>query len=188
MKKRLKTKAVSPVQHVKAMMAARRRSLTTISELRKLLTEKSARQVALETTGDLGEPAVISEIGKLHVLVDLLPRRIAFLEGEDARAEQQLVEATNKFIREHLGPRVRQLAGRTRAMVENELSSHIQDAAALIRAVAQSERVRKVVALDWSVTLQPERGAMAHAEGALKAWAEVDEFERALSLQCQGVS
>jgi hypothetical protein len=66
-------------------------------------------------------------------------------------------------------------------MVENELSSHIRDRAALIIAVAQSERVRIIERLAWAATIQPERGAIAHAEGALKAWAAVDEFEKTLA-------
>jgi hypothetical protein len=96
-------------------------------------------------------------------------------------AEEDLVWATNEFIQEHLGPRVRNLAARTRVTVESELSGHIRDRTALIVAVSQSERVRSIERLALAVTWQPERGAIAQAEGALKAWAAVDEFEKALA-------
>lgn len=183
MKKKLrKANAVklSPVQRLKSMMAARRKSATEISELRRMLADKSARLMELETSGNLNEATVINEIGRLQVLVKLLPRRIAFKEGEDVKAGRNLVEATNEFIREHLGPRVRQLGVRTRVIVEKELSSHFRDAAELIRAVAGSERVRSIALLDWPASVQPEHGAMLHAEGALEAWAAADEFEKAL--------
>jgi hypothetical protein len=66
---------------------------------------------------------------------------------------------------------VRRLAARTREIVEHELSSHFQDAAARIVAVSQSERVRSIEGLAWAASVNPERGAIAHAEGAIKAWA-----------------
>jgi len=97
----------SPAQGLKAVMAARRKSQAEISELREMLVEKSARQVELETTGNLGEVAVVNEIGGLQVLVKLLPRRIAFKEKEEAKAEETLVAATNEFIREHWAARSR---------------------------------------------------------------------------------
>jgi hypothetical protein len=86
-------------------------------------------------------------------------------------AERSLIQATNQFIQEHLGPQVRRLAARTREMVEHELSSHFQDAAARIIAVSQSERVRSIERLAWAASLDPEHGAIAHAEGAIRAWA-----------------
>jgi hypothetical protein len=115
MKKKLtkvKVAKTSPVQRLKSVMAARRKSSDEISELRGMLADKSARRVALETTGDLNDTAVMNEIGKLQVLVELLPRRIAFKEEEDVKAENNLVEATNEFIQKHLSPRVRELAAR----------------------------------------------------------------------------
>jgi len=39
--------------------------------------------------------------------------------------------------------------------VENELSSHVRERSALIVAVAQSERVRSIERLDYSVTNGP---------------------------------
>ncbi len=183
MKKKLRKVTVvksSPVQQLKAAMAARRRREAEIAALREMLAEKSARQVELETSGDLGEAAVVNEIGKLQVLVGLLPRRIASKEQQDVKAEESLVAATNEFIREHLGPRVRNLEARTRVVVEKELAPHLPEPSALMRAVAGSERVRSIALLDWSVTIKPERGAMAHAEGALKAWEGADEVEKKL--------
>jgi len=174
---------ITPVQLLKAAIATRHRSQVEISGLRGTLGDKSARQVLLETTGDINNAAVISEIGKLQVFAEMLPRRIAFKEKEYVNVEENLVQATNDFIREHLDPRVRNLAMRTRMMVEKELSHQFRDPAILIRAVAQSDRVRSIARLDWPVSLQPERGAMAHAEGALKAWAAVDEFETTLPLK-----
>ncbi|HEY2081428.1 MAG TPA: hypothetical protein VGI88_01490 [Verrucomicrobiae bacterium] len=41
--------------------------------------------------------------------------------------------------------------------------------AALTIAVLQSERVQNLKRLSWSATLQPPRGALAHAEAVLKA-------------------
>jgi len=183
MKKKIKKvngAKTSPVQGVKAAMAARQRSKAEIAELRKMLVEKSGRQVVLETTGDLSNAAVVNEIGKLQVLVGLLPRRIAFKEGEDVKAEGSLVAAANEFIREHLAPRVRRLEERTRVIVEKELSPHIRDKGALMRAVAGSERVRELGRLSCASSVQPQWGAMAHAEGALKAWAGADEVEKKL--------
>lgn len=165
---------------LKAAIAQRRKSQAEVGELRTMLAEKAEGRRDLETGGDLNDAKVISEIGKLQVLVELLPRRIAFKEEEDAKAEKDLVEATNEFIREHLGPRVRQLATRTRVIVENEMSSHVRGASALMVAVAKSERVRTIERMDCAVSLEPERGAIFHAEGALKAWTEVDEFEKRL--------
>jgi hypothetical protein len=136
-----------------------------------LLTDKSARQMALETAGDLHDAAVLAEIGRLQIFTGLLPRRIAVKQEEDVKAEKSLIQATNQFIHEHLGPRVRRLAARTRELVEAELSSHFQDAAARIVAVSQSERVRSIEGLAWAASLNPERGAIAHAEGAIRAWA-----------------
>jgi len=65
-------------------------------------------------------------------------------------------------------------------MVEKQLSSHIHEPSALIRAVLQSERMQSTKRLDWSVSLEPERGAIFHAEGALKAWEAANEFEKRL--------
>jgi hypothetical protein len=181
MKNKLKKdKVASPAQQLESVMAARHRSQVEISELRAMLAEKSARQAALETAGDLGESAVLSEIGKLQVLVELLPRRIAFREAEDVKAEEALVQATNTFIQEHLGPRARQLETRTREIVEKELSRDISEPSALMRAVARSERVQSVERLALAVSLRPPGGAVMHAERTLKAWGALGEFESAL--------
>jgi hypothetical protein len=165
------TKKSSPVEILESALAARRRSQTELSGVGKLLADKSARQLALETTGDLRDAAVLAEIGRLQIFTGLLPRRIAARQEEDAKAEKSLIQATNQFIQEHLGPQVRRLAARTREIVENELSLHFQDAAARIIAVSQSERVRSIERLAWAASLDPERGAIAHAEGAIRAWA-----------------
>jgi hypothetical protein len=167
------SKKSSPVEVLESAVAARRRSQTELSDVGKLLADKSARQLALETTGDLHDAAVLAEIGRLQIFTGLLPRRIAVKQEEDVKAERSLIQATNQFIQEHLGPRVRRLAARTREMVEDELSSHFQDAAARIIAVSQSERVRSIERLAWAASVDPERGAIAHAEGAIKAWAEL---------------
>jgi hypothetical protein len=161
-------------------LASRRRSQTELRNLRQLLADKSARQLALETTGDLTDQAVIAELGHLQIVTSLLPRRIAAREETDAKAEEALTHAANEFIHEHLGPRVRQLAARTRTIVESELAPHFQDPAALIVAVAQSERVHSIERLSWSPSTHPARGAIEHAEGTLKAWAAIDEFEKTL--------
>jgi hypothetical protein len=167
----------SPLEFLESAIATRRKSKIELSDLGKLLADKSAHQAALETTGDLHNPAILAEIGRLQMLTALLPRRIAAKEEDDVKAEKTLTDATNQFIREHLGPRVRRLAARTRATVEAELSPHFPDAAALIVAVAGSERVRSIAGFDWSASVAPVRGAIPHAEGALKAWAAADKFE-----------
>jgi hypothetical protein len=174
----------SPAEFLESAIAARRKSQTELSDLRKLLADKSAQQAALETTGDLHNPAVLAEIGRLQIFTELLPRRIAAKENDDLKSEASLTQATNQFIREHLGPRVRRLAARTRAAVEAQLSPHFPDAAALIVAVAGSERVRSVAGLDWSASINPVHGAIAHAEGALKSWRDADKFENQLESNC----
>ena len=121
----------------------------------------------------LAEIGSLATFHRLAAAVELLPR-----EEEDVKAESGLTQATNQFIREHLGPRVRQLAARTRAIVQAELSSHFRDAADLIVAVSQSERVRTIESLAWPVSLNPVRGATEHAQGALQAWAAVDKLEK----------
>jgi hypothetical protein len=171
----------SPAEFLESAIAARRKSQTELSDFGKLLADKSAHQAALETTGNLHNAAVLAEIGHLQIFTALLPRRIAAKEGDDAKAEKTLIDATNQFIREHLGPRVRRLAARTRATVETELSPHFPDAAALIVAVAGSERVRSVAGFDWSASVAPVHGAIPHAEGALKSWAAADKFEKTLT-------
>jgi hypothetical protein len=181
MKKKLrKVMKVSPVQHVKSMMVKWRKSGAEVAELRGMLEEKTARRAELETTGNLNDSAVTNELCKLLVVVELLPRRIAFKEDESARVEENLVAVTNDFIREHLGPRVRELAARTRVIVEKELSPHILDRSALMRAVVGSERVRDIERLSWSASVKPDCGTMAHAEGALKSWVAAGEFEKTL--------
>jgi tRNA(Ile2) C34 agmatinyltransferase TiaS len=122
-------------------------------------------------------------LSRLQVFAELLPRRIAVKEVDDVKAEETLTQATNQFIHEHLGPRVRRLAARTRVIVESELASHYRERAALIVAVAQSQRVQSIERLAWTATVRPERGAIAHAEGALKSWAAVDEFEKTLTVE-----
>jgi hypothetical protein len=171
----------SPLDPLESAINARRKSQTELSDLSKLLADKSARQNALEATGDLHDSAVIAEIGRLQIFTALLPRRIAAKEADEAKAEENLTTATNEFIHKHLGPRVRKLAAQTREKVETELSPHFQDRAALLRAIAQSQQVRSIDALAWTVTSQPARGAIAHAEGALKSWAAADDFEKTLS-------
>jgi len=163
---------------VQLAIHARRKSQTELSDLGKLLADKSARQTALEATGDLHDSAVIAEIGRLQIFTRVLPHRIAAKEAADAKAEESLTNATNEFIHQHLGPRVRKLAAQTREKVEAELTPHFQDRAALTRAIAESQRVRSIEALAWTSTSQPARGAIAHAEGALKSWAAADEFEK----------
>jgi hypothetical protein len=166
-----------PVQVLESAVATRCKSQAELSGLGKRLADKSARLATLEKTGDLNDPAVLTELVHLQISIGLLPRRIAVKEECDANAERALNQATNHFIREHLGPRVRRLADRTRAIVERELSLHFRDAAALIVAVCQSERLRYIESLSWTVTEQPQRGALAHAQGALHSWAAVDKFE-----------
>jgi hypothetical protein len=178
----------SPIRPLESVIAARRKSQAELFELGKLLANKAARRVALETTGDLNDPAVITEIGHLQVFAELLPRRIAVKEEDDVKAEESLTQAANQFIQEHLGPRVRRLAARTRVIVESELSSHYREPSALIIAVSQSQRVQDIERLAWTATLHPERGAVAHAEGALTAWAAVDEFEKTLSSESASVT
>ncbi len=164
------TKLKEPVELLKSAIAARRKSQTELSGLGKLLADKSARQAALETTGDLHDAAVLTEIARLQIFTALLPRRIAAKEEADLKAEQSLTDATNQFIREHLGPRVQRLAAQTRAIVEAELSSHYRDPAARIAAVCKSERLWTVESLAWSVSVAPPRGAVAHAEGAFQSF------------------
>jgi hypothetical protein len=171
----------SPVQELESAIAARRKSQSELTDHRKLLADKSARQLALEKTGDLDNLAVITEIASLQVFTCLLPRRIAVKEEADAQAEQTLTEAVNQFIHQHLGPRVRRLAARTRANVERELASHLRDPAALILGVSQSDRVRRIESLALPATLHPPRGAIAHAETALKAWSSADEIEKTMA-------
>jgi len=142
---------------VQLAIAARRKSQTELSDLGKLLTDKSARQTALEATGDLHDSTVITEIGRLQIFTALLPRRIAAKEAADAKAEESLIKATNEFIQQHLGPRIRKLAAQTREQVEAELSPHFQDRAALTRAIAESQRVRSIEALAWTSTSHPAR-------------------------------
>lgn len=43
--------------------------------------------------------------------------------------------------------------------------------------------MRTIESLALPATLHPPRGAMAHAEAVLKAWAATDEFEYTLSLE-----
>lgn len=174
------TKKPSPIELLQSAIAIRRKSQTELSDLNKWLADKTARQTALEKTGNLHDRAVIAEIGTLQIFTGLLPRRIAAKEADDAQAEESLTNATNDFIHQHLGPRVRKLAAQTREQVETELSPHFQDRAALLRAIAQSQQVRTIDASAWTATSQPKDGAIAHAEGALKAWAAADEFEKTL--------
>jgi hypothetical protein len=150
-------------------MAARRRMMAELTGLRRRLAENSVRLAELERSGDINDAAVLGEIGRLQVLAGLLPGRIAAREVEDENSEEDLTAAVNQFIREHLNPRVRRLIERTRAVVEGELAPHFRDRAAL--------RVRKVESLAWSVTAHPVRGAMEHAEGALKSWAMTEQAE-----------
>jgi hypothetical protein len=170
----------SPVRVLEEAVVGRRRAERELSELGKLLREKSARLAELEMTGNLDDARVVAEIGRLQVVTGLLPRRIASKEEANAKVEEGLTKATNEFIQQHLGPRVRKLAARTREIVEKELSAHFADKAALFVAVERSERVRKIESLSWSASVQPDRGAMAHAEGALKSWTATDEFEKTI--------
>jgi hypothetical protein len=158
-------------------IAIRRKSQTDLSDLNNLLADKSTRQNALEKTGNLHDKTVIAEIGTLQIFTRILPQRIAAKEADDATVEQTLIKATNDFIHQHLGPRIRKLAAQTREQAETELSPHFQDRAALLRAIAQSQQVRTIDVLAWTATSQPAHGAIAHAEGALKAWAAADEFQ-----------
>jgi len=130
----------SPVQHLESIIAIRRKSQAEMTELERLLADKSARRLALETSGDLNDAAVITEIGHLRVFVEVLPKRIAIKEKEDGKAEETLTEATNEFIREHLGPRVQRLAARTRTVVENELSPHFAEPSALMALIEWGEK------------------------------------------------
>ena len=165
----------SPVQFLESAIAARRKSQTELSDLRKLLADKSARLANLGITGDLNDAAVLTELVQLQISTGLLPRRIAVKEECDANAEQALTQATNQFIREHLGPRVRRLTAQTREIVKRELSAHFRDLAALEVAVTQSERVRTIECSSWTVTDKPDGGALAHAAGALNSWSAVDK-------------
>ncbi len=174
----------SPVKFLESAIAARHKSQTELANLTQLLAEKSARQTALETTGDLHNATVLAEIARLQIFTALLPRRIAAQEQDDVKAEQSLTATTNQFIREQLGPRVRQLAARTRAIVEAELSSHFRDPAALIVAVARSERVRHLAALDRPISLTPPHGALDHAQATLQAWSAADAFENHVESNC----
>ena len=98
---------------------------------------------------------MLAEIGRLQIFTGLLPRRIAAKEADDAQAEESLTTATNEFIHQHLGPRVRKLAAQTREEVETELKPHFHDRAALLRAIAQSQRVRHIEALSWTASNSP---------------------------------
>jgi hypothetical protein len=173
----------SPTQGLNSAMAMRRRSQEEISELRKMLAEKSARRVALETAGDINNAAVISELGRLQVFVEMLPRRIAFKEEEYAKANENLLQVTNEFINGHLGPCIGQVAARMRTIVEKELSTHFGDQVELKKAVMRSDRVRRIEGMHWFATSHPMHGPVEHAERTLKAWADVDEFERTLLVE-----
>jgi hypothetical protein len=170
----------NPKLKLESAIAARRKSQTELSDLAKLLANKSVRQAALETAGNLNNPSVLAEIGRLQIFTALLPRRIAAQEEADVNAEKSLTHATNQFIQEHLSPRIQRLSARSRAIVESELSPHFRDTAALKVAVTRSERVRHVESLAWSVSLTPVRGALEHAQGALKSWSTANEIEKDL--------
>src|SRR5690348_7566625 len=85
----------APIQPVEAAMAGRRRVQAELRGLRELLASNSARLAELETTGDIKDAGVITEIGRLQVLAGLLPRRIAARDAEDAKAEEALTQAVN---------------------------------------------------------------------------------------------
>lgn len=174
------SKLQTPNSKLEFAIAARHSSQTELSNLRTLLAEKSARLTDLETTGDLRERSVLAKIGTLQILTTLLPRRIAAQEQQDNAAEKTLIDATNQFIREHLGPRIKQLSARTRKIVEAQLSPHVRDSAALIVAVAGSEHLRRLQSLDRSASLAPANGALTHATSALESWTAANEFENAL--------
>jgi hypothetical protein len=169
--------SANPPAALQRSLAARRKSQTDLSNLINLLTEKSTRQNALEKTGNLHDPAAIAEIGSLHIFTRILPQRIAAQETDDTQAEESLTKATNEFVHKHLGPRIRRLAAQTREQVETELTPHFRDRAALIVAIAQSQRVRTIETLSWTATSHPKHGAITHAEGALQAWTAADDFE-----------
>ena len=169
--------AEGPVQVLESALATRRKSLTELSALRKWLADKSADMAALEKTGNLNDPEVLTELVQLQIVTGLLPRRIAVKEACDANAEQALTHATNIFIRQHLGPRVRHLTDRTRALVERELSLHCPDPTALLVAVHKSEKLRYIESLSGTVTEHPQRGALEHAQSAIQSWTAVDKFE-----------
>jgi hypothetical protein len=172
-----------PSTSLQNAIAARRKSQTELSDLSNLLAEKSTRQSALEKTGNLHDSAVIAEISRLQIFTSVLPHRIAAKQTAYATAEESLTKTTNEFVQQHLGPRIRKLAVQTREKVETELTPHFRDRTALIVAIAQSQRVRNVEALAWTATSQPAHGAIAHAEGALKAWAAADELEKSVPLE-----
>jgi hypothetical protein len=167
-----------PSTSLSSALTARRKFQTDLSALNQLLTEKAARQSALEKTGDLHNPAVITEIATLQVFTRILPQRITAQEADDATAEQNLIKATNDFIHQYLGPRIRKLAFEKREKVTAELKPHHRDPRSLIVAVTQSQELRTIESLSRPITSQPPHGAIAHAEGTLKAWAAADEFEK----------
>jgi hypothetical protein len=170
----------SPADSVESAIATWRNFQTELSDLRKSLADASARLATLETTGNLHDAAVMTEIGHLQIFTALLPRRIAAREEDNAKANTSVIEATNQFIREHLGPRVRRLAAETREIVKRELSPHFRDSSGLSLAVDRSERVRSIENQAWATTDNPTRGALEHAQGALKCWSSVNEFETTL--------
>jgi len=154
-----------------------------IADIQRLSADSTTRLAALENTCDLGDAGALGEVGRMQIMVALLPRRLAAKEQQLAEAEPEILKATHRFLEETLIPKIRSLRQKTEGKMKTELQPIFPNAETLNAAISSSALVSGLdkLAFGASIQAQPFDGVIKYARRTLDAWEQAKTYEAKIS-------
>lgn len=154
-----------------------------IAEIQRLSAESATQLATLETSCDLGDAGALGEVGRMQILVALLPRRLAAKEQALAGTEPEILKEVHNFIETTLAPKIRSLRQKAEGKMKTELQPIFPNAETLNAAIFSSALVSGLEKLANLVAIQaqPFDGVIKYARRTLDTWEQVKTFEAKIS-------
>ena len=147
--------------------------------LQRLSTETATRHATLAASCDLGDAGEIGEIGRLQIVKELLPYRLAAIDQAETDTESALLKEVHRFAETDLIPKIRSLRQKTEGKMKTELQSIFPNAETLTAAISSSALVSGLekLAFSSSIQAQPFDGVLKYARRMLDNWEQAKTFE-----------
>jgi len=154
-----------------------------IADIQRLSADSTTRLAALENTCDLGDAGALGEVGRMQIMVALLPRRLAAKEQALAGTEPEILKEAHNIIETILAPKIRSLRQKTEGKIKTELGTYFSNPSTLSAAVSSSALIAGLDALANVATIQaqPFDGVIKYAWRTLDAWEQAKAFEAKIS-------
>lgn len=151
-----------------------------VPRLETFFADKKSRLAELEQIADVFDSKALAEIGVLQTVAQLEPRRLEAARAGFGVAEAALSEANEEFARNAFHPRAKTIREHVAKKMAAQISAHFSDEGSLGEAAAKSSAMQSLEAI-------AARGVVGGndiyrvrecAERLLKAWGELEEFEK----------